>query len=547
MLTNYFYKKTKMKNYYAALLLLMIGFQSCAQSPEAFNIEMEAMTITNTPGIHSYSWGTTTDGKWIILGGRIDGLHQRQPFAAFLEEDNNKYVFVIDPVNEQSWSADLSVLNAGMYEQLQSTNQEFYQRDTTLYIIGGYGFSTTEGDHITYPNLTAIDINSLADAVINSQAITPYFRQITDTRLKVTGGQIGYIDSTFYLVGGQLFDGRYNPMGPDMGPGFTQEYTNEIRKFKIDDDGTNMTIYDYDAANDVTNLHRRDYNMAKQIFPNGDEGFTVFSGVFDANDMPFLNSVNITPNGYTVNNNFNQYLSQYHSAKIPFYDVNANAMHTLFFGGISQFYLDDTNTLVEDIDVPFVRTISKVTRTNDGNMEETALNYIEMPALLGAGAEFIPVGDYLYDDDIIDINAIPNNKTLIGYIYGGIESSDLNIFFVNDGTQSFASNTIFKVYINKSTVGLDEYTLQGNDVNSSRAYPNPARKEISIDYFVPKNALVKMTVIDSNGKMVMDLGEENLEEGEYTSNIDVSELSKGTYIIKVNNGSYISNYQFVKK
>ncbi len=301
-----------MKNFYFLIALLAFSFSSGAQilNPEEFNIELEPMTITNTPGIHSYSWGITDDGKWIIIGGRIDGLHRRQPWAAFLEADNNKYVFVIDPVNEQTWSSDLSALSPSMYEQLQSTNQEFYQRDTTLYIFGGYGFSTTNNDHITYPNLTAIDVNGLADAVINSQSIIPFFRQITDSRFKVTGGQIGYLDSTFYLVGGQLFDGAYNPMGPTMGPGFTQIYSDEIRTFKIDDDGTTMNVVDYFAFNDSTNLHRRDYNMSKQIFPNGDTGFTAFSGVFDVNDMPFLNSVDITTGTYTVNNSFNQYLSQ---------------------------------------------------------------------------------------------------------------------------------------------------------------------------------------------------------------------------------------------
>jgi len=170
-----------------------------------------------------------------------------------------------------------------------------------------------------------------------------------------------------------------------------------------------------------------------------------------------------------------------------------------------------------------------------------------MPALLGAGAEFIPNGDYMYDDDIIDIRLVPNSKTLIGYIYGGIESTDLNIFFVNDGTQSSASNTIFKVYINKSTVGLNEYTINGNSIKSSNIYPNPVKKDVNIDYYVPKNALVKITIIDTNGKLIMNASEEQLTEGSYTSTINVSELSKGIYIVRVDNGIYISNYQFVKK
>lgn len=408
------------------LVLVICSSFAFTQSPEVFNIEIEPMVITNTPGIRSFSWGKTDNGKWVIIGGRIDGLHQRQPFAAFLEAGNNKSVFVIDPVNEQTWSSDLSILPSSIYEQLQSTNQEFYQRDTTLYIFGGYGYSTTAGDHVTFPNVTAININGLADSVIMNGDITSFFRQTTDVHLKVTGSQIGYIDSTFYLVGGQLFDGRYNPMGPDNGPGFTQQYSDEIRKFQLNDYGLNLNISNYTTINDPANLHRRDYNMVHQIFPNEDTGYTVFSGVFDVNDLPFLNSVDIYSSTYIVNNNFNQYLSQYHSAKIPIYDSTAKAMHTLFFGGISQFYLDDSNNLIEDTDVPFVKTVSKVTRTSDGTMTETALHYIEMPALLGAGSEFIPVGEYIYHEDIIDIRSVP--KTLIGYIYGGIESSDLNIF-----------------------------------------------------------------------------------------------------------------------
>lgn len=103
-----------------------------AQAPEDFVVEIEPFEIANAPGVHSYSWGKTSDHKWIILGGRIDGLHQRQPFASFLEQDNNKNLFVIDPIGEQVWSADLSVLSAGMFEQLKSTNQQFYQDSNTL-------------------------------------------------------------------------------------------------------------------------------------------------------------------------------------------------------------------------------------------------------------------------------------------------------------------------------------------------------------------------------------------------------------------------------
>ena len=266
------------------------------------------------------------------------------------------------------------------------------------------------------------------------------------------------------------------------------------------------------------------------------------------NDMPFLNTVDINESGYTVVPDFNQYLSQYHSAKLPIYDEDANAMHTIFFGGMSQFYLDDSNELTEDTEVPFVKTISKITRLSNGNMSEYALNYIEMPALLGAGAEFIPANNDLYTHgDILKINEIPNSKTLVGYIYGGIQSSAKNIFFINDGNQSFASNTIFKVYINKSTVNVNEYEVASNTVNSTRIFPNPAKKQVSIEYFVPNSASVSIDILDLNGKLIKSTGQEYLNPGSYTTEIDITDLEKGTYIVQVNNGKYKSNYKFIKK
>jgi hypothetical protein len=539
--------KMKMKTIKILTSVLLFNIAFSANSQELFNVEIEPTTINNAPAIHSFSWGKTSDDKWLIVGGRIDGLHQRQPFAAFLESDNNKNIFIVDPIGNQTWQADLSVLPASIYEQLQSTNQEFIQRNNTLYVIGGYGFSTTINDHVTYDKLTAIDIDGVSNAIINNASITPYFRQIQDTLFAVTGGQLGYLDSTFYLAGGQYFKGSYNPMGPNNGPGFIQAYTDEIRQFKLTDDGTTITIYDNLILHDQANLHRRDYNMSPQIFPNGNEGFTMWSGVFDPNDLPYLNSIDVVAGGYTVNNTFTQYLSQYHSAKVPIYDVNDNAMHTLFFGGISQYTLDANNNLVQDNDVPFVKTISRVTRLNDGTMQEVKLN-IEMPTLVGAGAEFIPIKDSViyYTHDILDINAIPQEKTLIGYIVGGIESTLPNIFTINDGTQSSASNVVFKVYINKSTAGMHEKILTGETIFNLSIFPNPASNLVNLSFNIPDNNQVKVDIFNALGQYIYSKSYENTI-GKENLSLDISNYTSGKYIVRINGNNYTYEQSFIKQ
>ncbi|AUC81429.1 T9SS C-terminal target domain-containing protein [Lacinutrix sp. Bg11-31] len=440
----------KLNTYLSFFIALFII--SCNSAQEQFLVKIEPFTITDAPGIHSYSMGKTSDEKWLILGGRIEGLHKMRPFEAFRQKENNKNVFLIDPENNKTWSVDLSVLPSSIFEQLQATNQEFYQRENTLYVIGGYGYSDTAQDHITYNNLTAIDIDGLANAIINKTSITSFFRQISDDNLAVTGGQLGYLNNQFYLCGGQYFEGRYNPMGPNHGPGFTQEYTNEIRKFEILDDGTNLSIDNYSANKDEQNLHRRDFNMVPQIFPDSTKGFTMFSGVFqyDAN-IPWLNSVDVKESGYKVNNDFNQLLSQYHSAKVPMFDSEKNNMYTIFFGGMSQFQFNENKELIKDDDVPFVKTISMVIRSKNGTMLEKDLG-IKMPGFLGSGAEFIPSENqnmYL-ENGILNFNKLKKGNNLVGYIYGGIESIKENIFFNNNGSQSKASSKIFKVYVYKN-------------------------------------------------------------------------------------------------
>ena len=299
------------------LAILLIAFTSQGNAQTApFQIAIEPMNISGLGGLQAYAWGQH-NGKWLIIGGRLDGLHRRQPFAAFDVAGHNNQLIVVDPVAQQKWSAPLSSLPIGLQEQLSSTNMEFFQEGNYLYLVGGYGYSNTSADHITYPNLSAVKVPDVINAVINGTSFATNFRQITDTMFAVTGGYLNKINNTFYLTGGQKFIGRYNPMGPTHGPGFVQIYTNASRKFTIFDNGVTLSVTHLPAIVDAANLHRRDYNVVPQIMPTGQEGLTAFSGVFQVGvDLPYLNCVNIDSTGHTVNNAFSQYYNHYHLSLI---------------------------------------------------------------------------------------------------------------------------------------------------------------------------------------------------------------------------------------
>lgn len=508
-------------------LLFTINTMSIAQNAP-FNIHIEPMTINGLGGLQSYSFGQS-NGKWLILGGRLDGLHRRQPFAAFDVAGNNNQIIVVDPVQKQKWNMPLSSLPQSMQEQLSSTNMQFHQDGNYLYITGGYGYNVATGTRKTFNSLIAVDVPSVINAVINNTSITSYFRQIIDDQFAVTGGHLEMINNTFYLVGGHKFDGNYNPMG---NPTFTQTYTNAIRKFKIIDDGQTITINHLTGHYDAANLRRRDYNAVAQILPDGSEGITAFSGVFQQNaDLPFLNCVNIDSQSYVVNNAFQQFYNHYHCAVLPLYSAKSNEMHTVFFGGIAQYY-ENNGILIQDNNVPFVKTIARVTRDANGTMSEYKLP-IEMPSLLGAGSEFIVnLSLDLYNNHVVKLDALTADTTHVGYIFGGISSTAANIFFSNTGAESIASNQIFKVYVVKNnTVGVHNLNSQSVGSLQMNVFPNPNDGEFTIKFNLKEAVETKISIYRIDGKKIEEKIFNDFKKGENIYHKKFRDLEYGRHYI----------------
>ncbi len=508
-------------------ILAFVGFVIIAISVSAqsnpFDIYIEPTNINGVGGLQSYAFAQH-NGKWLIMGGRLDGLHRRQPFAAFDVAGNNNQLIVIDPVAQQKWTAPLTSLSITLQEQLSSTNMEFHQEGNYLYLIGGYGYNTATATRKTFDKLTAVNVPSVINAVINGTSFTSHFRQISDVQFAVTGGQLKKINNTYYLIGGNKFDGNYNPMG---NPSFTQVYTDAIRKFKLTDNGTTITITHLPTITDAANLHRRDYNAVPQILPNGAEGITMFSGVFQPTaDLPFLNSVNIDSTGYVVNNAFQQYYNHYHCAVLPMYSASNNEMHNVFFGGIAQYY-ESNGVRVQDNNVPFVKTIARVTRKSDGTMTEYKLP-VEMPSLLGASAEFIPVpGVSHYNNEVLKLDDLTADSTLVGYIYGGISSTATNIFMTNTGTESSASSQLFNVYVIKH-----QSASQNTNTFRMQVFPNPNNGNFFIKFYLNSITETKITVYSMDGKKIEERILSNLILGENTIERNLKNVDKGgTYIL----------------
>lgn len=515
-----------MKTLYKIVLLLITN---CAFSQSTFDyqVQLNPINIPNFPGIHSYAFAQH-NGKWLIIGGRIDGIHARQPFNSFPVTSNNTNIFVVDIATNQFWLASVNSLTTALKEQLQATNFNFYQDDTTLYLIGGYAFSATANDHITFNKMTSVDVPNLINAVIAGDSIANNFKQMTDENLAVNGGQLGKIGNTFYLVGGHRFDGRYNPMN---NPTFVQTYTNEIKKFTIDNSGTQLSISNYEVITDAVHLHRRDYNLMPQVFPNGELGYTISSGVFQINvDLPFLYPVDIKASGHVPQTTFNQYLSNYHSAHSSLYDATTNRMHNLFFGGLSQYHYNGT-ALVQDDNVPFVNTISRTTRFADGSLQEYQLPET-MPALKGASAEFIPNNALPhFSNEVIKLDEITANEFVIGHIVGGLSSTLVNPFAGNQTSTTSANATIYEVkLIRNQPLGVHE--INGKNPFSMTVSPNPTQNSVvKINFNMAYETTIDYFITSLDGKIITDGEVSDAKQGENSMNFEIDGVNNQTVII----------------
>ena len=493
-----------------------------------FEVVLKADSIAGFSGLHSFAYGQL-NGKVLLIGGRPDGIHARQPFNAFPASLNNQILQVLDLQTKQYWSRTLAELSVTLQEQLQSTNMNFYQDGNSLLLAGGYAYSNSANDHITFPYLTRIDLDGLISAVLANTTITPYFEQIQDDRFAVTGGNIGKIGSQYYLVGGHRFDGRYNPMN---NPTFVQAYVDGLQKFELSAPGQALAVLNYQLVTDQVNLHRRDYNLVPHIFPNGEVGYLISSGVFQINaDLPFLYPVEIKSSGHTAVNGFSQYLSNYHSSKFSLYDSATQTMHHLFLGGISQYYYQN-GTLLNDPNVPFVRTISRLAQGLDGAYQEYVLG-TEMPALLGASAEFIHLEQVPhYASEIIDLSALSGDSVLIGHVVGGIKSGSLNPFTNNNTGVTDANAVIYEVWLRRTNIGAIE--VQGPQLISKvNLYPNPSKEVVFLEFELSQKANVECFITDSNGKLVHEVYYEKIKNTKKTLDIKALVLHPGSYTVQL--------------
>jgi hypothetical protein len=514
--------------YFLFTLGIFSALFSYAQVP--FSVEIEPVVAGPLPGMHSFAFAQSGT-KWLFVGGRINGIH------GFSTNDNFDVVYasdVITVVDTATWSwysSPLGVLPTAEADPLRSTNMQYVRIGDYLYLAGGFGWDSTANGYRTFPVLTAIHIDNMINAVMNSTAIAPNIRQITDTSVRVCGGEMTYLNGECFLFFGHNFKNRYSD--PPQ-PTFVQTYANRIRRFTINDDGTNLSISNYSELTDTSNFHRRDLNVGPVVYPDGSFGWTAYSGVFQkTRNLPYPWPINFDPvNGAEVDSSFNQQMNNYTCGLVPLFDSVQKCMYTVLFGGESEYdYNPSTGLLTQDTLIPFVSDISVLVHTASGQWGQIPLQ-VQMPGLRGSNMKFVPVTSVpAYSNEVVKLREL-SGRVLAGYLVGGIKA-----VVPNGHPSSFANDTVYRVWItpDQNLLAINNLSAEGNvDV-----FPNPANDRVTVRAHSAEE--VEISVFDAQGKIVFH---EN-HSGRKDVSFSTEGFAAGIYTVRVTAGSEIVQEKLV--
>lgn len=434
-----------------------------------FKITIGDPSFVLPSGIQSYVFGVYK-GKWLLLTGRINGLHGFDSGDDnFPPNQQNTNVYVIDPQKKKVYVKSLTDPSSGLSQQqvdlLSVTSAQGYQSKNTLYVTGGYGVDQATGLFSTKDALSAINIPGLIHWVTRpskGETAAQHIRQIFNPIFQVTGGYMTKIGKNpTLLVFGQNFQGFYHSESNGI-------YTEQVRRFEILDDGYFLGVKIKKSSPTIPdpNYRRRDLNVVpivKSAWRGVSEGLVAFSGVFTEAGGIWTVPVTISAKGVpfmedpTLAQTFKQGMNNYASPTIGLYSKNSKNMYVVILGGIS-FGFFNNGTFQTDPEIPFINQVTTIRINNKGHFKQFLMDaeYPTIistssnagnPLLFGAGAEFIPSDEIKsYRNGVLKLDNLGRKPIVIGYIVGGIQSTLPN---TNTMSDSAASPYVFPVILSR--------------------------------------------------------------------------------------------------
>lgn len=444
------------------------------------NFRFDTVKIPDWPAIHSFAYGVMPPHV-LMIGGRKDGIHDKK--TGFEITSNNSSMYLWNTQTNQITEQNLDGLPIELFDFLSASNAQFVQDSSYLYLMGGYAQSVL-GEFKTYPVFARIDLKNIISSILTKQDISNSIKYTVDDTFAIAGGQLRILDSIFYLVGGHYFSGKYN----DDASKTVQRYTDAYRMFRIQNTPDTFYVNTLAEIHNDFNFHRRDFNLNPIIDEQGNKKLMVYSGVFQYNiNRPFLNTAIIDRTNYEERFDFEHKLASYTCSRLGIYDSIKNEFHQIFFGGMAEYFKDSSNQIVRDPLVPFVKSVSCLTRKQNGRFEESLLKE-ELPGYFGTNSEILLSPDLpLFFQDIVDLNKLPKDSVFIGTLFGGIynPTNERNPWEKDLAKHTVSNPYLIKIYYKAAIPNRVNQIKLTEKEFSFQLIPNPVTEKFIVSFDAP--------------------------------------------------------------
>lgn len=200
--------------------------------------------------MHGYAVGQYED-YLLVFGGSIRSKVSDNDYQDFPNLD----ILLID-FNEKRASAYTNgSFEGSLGEQISATGLSYYQNDGTLYLLGGYGYSETHNQFITFPYITVIDVQQTVLALLNGTDPIASFYQLCDDRMAIFDAEMDFNGDEFFLLNGK-FAYKLRPFAKDARY-VEEKYSEEVRTFKVIKDGKVWQLEGFQTWYDLEALQER--------------------------------------------------------------------------------------------------------------------------------------------------------------------------------------------------------------------------------------------------------------------------------------------------
>ena len=214
-----------------------------------FQQPLSSQTVYELPSTVEYLYPTLEDmygyavGKYqdyyLIFGGSINSDVPEQYPRGF----PNLEILLIDLQKSRASAYTSASLEGTLAEQMNATGLSYYQKDNILYLLGGYGFSESNDKFITFPYITAIDLQATVESLQRGENPVANFFQLCDERLAIFEGVFDYNGDEFFIINGKTAY-KLRPFAEDA-EYIEQSLNGEAKSFRLSGQGINIELKDF--------------------------------------------------------------------------------------------------------------------------------------------------------------------------------------------------------------------------------------------------------------------------------------------------------------